>query len=122
MLENQIYSIESANINQETLNAMKNAGKAMKDIHGNLTIDKVDAIMFVFPIPIFFPYPIFLPYPPLFPSFPQFPSLSIALEKTTTIEEDAYTQKQGRSHGTKGTGRRNRKRNRQWSSSGRTYR
>lgn len=49
MLENQIYSIESANINQETLNAMKNAGKAMKDIHGNLTIDKVDAIMFVSP-------------------------------------------------------------------------
>ena len=47
MLENQIYSIESANINQETLNAMKSAGKAMKDIHGNLTIDKVDNIMCV---------------------------------------------------------------------------
>ena len=47
MLENQIYSIESANINQETLNAMKNAGKAMKDIHGNLSIDKVDQIMYV---------------------------------------------------------------------------
>ena len=46
MLENQIYSIESANINQETLNAMKNAGKAMKDIHGNLSIDKVDTIMY----------------------------------------------------------------------------
>ena len=47
MLENQIYSIEAANINQETLNAMKNAGKAMKDIHGNLNIDKVDQIMYV---------------------------------------------------------------------------
>lgn len=47
MLENQVYSIEAANINQETLNAMKNAGKAMKDIHGNLTIDKVDQIMYV---------------------------------------------------------------------------
>ena len=46
MLENQVYSIEAANINQETLNAMKNAGKAMKDIHGNLTIDKVDQIMY----------------------------------------------------------------------------
>ena len=45
MLENQIYSIESANINQETLNAMRNAGKAMKDIHGNLNIEKVDSIM-----------------------------------------------------------------------------
>lgn len=59
MLENQIYSIESANINQETLNAMKNAGKAMKDIHGNLTIDKVDTIMFVSPSlpPSFFHQP-----------------------------------------------------------------
>jgi hypothetical protein len=50
-IEQQIYSIESANINQETLNAMKNAGKAMKQIHGNLTIDKVDETMYVvFPI------------------------------------------------------------------------
>ena len=48
MLENQIYSIESANINQETLLAMKNASKAMKEIHGTLTIDKVDEIMYVF--------------------------------------------------------------------------
>ncbi|MCJ1357660.1 MAG: ESCRT-III subunit protein snf7 [Icmadophila ericetorum] len=45
MLENQIYSIESANINQETLLAMKNASQAMKNIHGGLTIDKVDQIM-----------------------------------------------------------------------------
>ncbi|MCJ1326442.1 ESCRT-III subunit protein snf7 [Thelotrema lepadinum] len=45
MLENQIYSIESANINQETLNAMQSAGKAMRDIHGKLNIDKVDEIM-----------------------------------------------------------------------------
>ncbi|MCJ1239285.1 ESCRT-III subunit protein snf7 [Varicellaria rhodocarpa] len=45
MLENQIYSIESANINQETLLAMKNASDAMKQIHGKLTIDKVDEIM-----------------------------------------------------------------------------
>lgn len=44
-VEQQIYSIETANINQETLNAMKTAGKAMKEIHGNLTIDKVDATM-----------------------------------------------------------------------------
>ena len=45
MLENQIYSIESANINQETLLAMKNASEAMKKIHGTMTIDKVDEIM-----------------------------------------------------------------------------
>ncbi|KAJ9611399.1 ESCRT-III subunit protein snf7 [Cladophialophora chaetospira] len=44
-VEQQIYSIEAANINQETLNAMKNAGQAMKQIHGNLTIDKVDQTM-----------------------------------------------------------------------------
>jgi len=44
-VEQQIYSIEAANINQETLLAMKNAGAAMKQIHGNLTIDKVDQTM-----------------------------------------------------------------------------
>src|ERR1700730_18073481 len=46
-VKQQIYSIEAANINQETLNAMKNAGTAMKQIHGGLTIDKVDATMYV---------------------------------------------------------------------------
>ncbi|KAI9813185.1 MAG: ESCRT-III subunit protein snf7 [Phylliscum demangeonii] len=44
-LEQQIYSIEAANINQETLKAMQKAGKAMKEIHGGLTIDKVDETM-----------------------------------------------------------------------------
>ncbi|KAK2751759.1 ESCRT-III subunit protein snf7 [Onygenales sp. PD_40] len=44
-LEQQIYSIEAANINQETLNAMKNAGSAMKQIHKGLTIEKVDQTM-----------------------------------------------------------------------------
>jgi len=44
-IEQQIYSIEAANINQETLNAMKNAGSAMKLIHSGLTIEKVDATM-----------------------------------------------------------------------------
>ncbi|KAI4212166.1 MAG: hypothetical protein LQ351_005035 [Letrouitia transgressa] len=45
MLEQQIYSIESANINQETLAAMKNAGAAMKAIHGKMTMEDVDATM-----------------------------------------------------------------------------
>ncbi|MCJ1373826.1 ESCRT-III subunit protein snf7 [Loxospora ochrophaea] len=45
VLENQIYSIESANINQETLLAMKNASNAMKQIHGNLTMEKVEQTM-----------------------------------------------------------------------------
>ena len=53
-VEQQIYSIEAANINQETLNAMKGAGNAMKQIHGGLTIDKVDATMYV-------PFSSFLP-------------------------------------------------------------
>ncbi len=48
-VEQQIYSIEAANINQETLNAMRTAGRAMRDIHGNLTIDKVDSVMYVHP-------------------------------------------------------------------------
>ncbi|KAM0800835.1 Snf7-domain-containing protein [Usnea florida] len=45
MLEQQIYSIESANINQETLVAMKNAGAAMKQIHGKMTMEDVDTTM-----------------------------------------------------------------------------
>ena len=44
-LEREIYSIEAANINKETLDAMKNASNAMKQIHGGLTIDKVDQTM-----------------------------------------------------------------------------
>ncbi|KAI9831672.1 MAG: ESCRT-III subunit protein snf7 [Sarea resinae] len=44
-LEQEIYSIEAANINQETLNAMRNAGKAMEQIHAGLTMDKVDNTM-----------------------------------------------------------------------------
>ena len=47
-LEQQIYSIEAANINQETLNAMKAAGSAMSQIHKGMTIDKVDETMYVF--------------------------------------------------------------------------
>lgn len=46
MLEQQIYSIESANINQETLVAMKNAGAAMKQIHGKMTMEDVDVTMY----------------------------------------------------------------------------
>jgi len=44
-LEQQIYSIEAANINRETLLAMERAGEAMQQIHGKLNIDKVDETM-----------------------------------------------------------------------------
>lgn len=44
-LETQINSIESANINHETLLAMQQAGKAMKQIHGKLTPERVDQTM-----------------------------------------------------------------------------
>ncbi|KAF7858586.1 hypothetical protein EAF04_009186 [Stromatinia cepivora] len=44
-LEQQIYSIEAANINKETLLAMEKAGKAMAAIHGKLDISKVDETM-----------------------------------------------------------------------------
>jgi charged multivesicular body protein 4A/B len=47
-LEQQIYSIEAANINRETLLAMEKAGEAMQQIHGKLNIDKVDETMYVF--------------------------------------------------------------------------
>ncbi|MBE3045676.1 Snf7 family protein [Candidatus Bathyarchaeota archaeon] len=48
-LEQQINSIESANINRETLAAMEKAGEAMKTIHGKLTPEKVDETMYVAP-------------------------------------------------------------------------
>ena len=48
-LEKEIYSIETANINKETLDAMQKAGTAMKQIHAGLTIDKVDNVMYVLP-------------------------------------------------------------------------
>lgn len=60
-LEREIYSIETANINKETLDAMKNAGTAMKQIHAGLTIDKVDNVMYVhFPLYLHPPAPLLL--------------------------------------------------------------
>merc|ERR1712000_502252 len=53
-LEQQINSIESANINRETLAAMEKAGEAMKQIHGKLTPGKVpttDAVAHKMPSP-----------------------------------------------------------------------
>ncbi|KAH3680770.1 hypothetical protein WICMUC_000121 [Wickerhamomyces mucosus] len=44
-LENQLRSIESANLNLETMKAMKQGAKAMKHIHGGITVDKVDETM-----------------------------------------------------------------------------
>lgn len=44
-LEQQIYSIEAANINHETLQAMKQAGAAMSQIHGGMSLDQVDETM-----------------------------------------------------------------------------
>ncbi|KAI0528177.1 vacuolar-sorting protein SNF7 [Xylaria bambusicola] len=44
-LEAQINAIESANINKETLAAMQRAGDAMKQIHGKLTVEKVEETM-----------------------------------------------------------------------------
>lgn len=48
-LEQQINAIESANINKETLLAMEKASEAMKQIHGKLTVDKVDETMYAGP-------------------------------------------------------------------------
>jgi hypothetical protein len=46
-LEQQIYSIEAANINHETLQAMRSAGDAMKTIHNGMTLEQVDNTMYV---------------------------------------------------------------------------
>lgn len=44
-LETQIMTIENAHINLETLQAMQAGSSAMKSIHGELDIDKVDDVM-----------------------------------------------------------------------------
>lgn len=41
-LESQVMAIESANLNYQTMNAMKQGAKAMKRIHAGLDADKVD--------------------------------------------------------------------------------
>ncbi|KAJ8611584.1 hypothetical protein MRB53_037887 [Persea americana] len=46
-LESQIGSIETANINKETLDALDKAAKAMGKINNGRTIDTVDDIMCV---------------------------------------------------------------------------
>ncbi|KAJ8593300.1 Snf7-domain-containing protein [Rhizopogon salebrosus TDB-379] len=44
-LELQINTLESANMNAETMAAMKKASDVLASIHGNMNIDKVDATM-----------------------------------------------------------------------------
>lgn len=44
-LEAQSNAIESANLNFETMKVMQSGARAMKNIHGNMNIDKVDATM-----------------------------------------------------------------------------
>ena len=66
-IEREISSIETANINKETLDAMKNASAAMKKIHGGMTIDKVDQTMLVTRRPCVLSLP--LPYERLIKQF-----------------------------------------------------
>jgi len=44
-LEQQVNAIENANMSLETMKTMKQGAEVLKSIHGNLTIDKVDATM-----------------------------------------------------------------------------
>jgi len=44
-VERESGSIESANINKEPLDAMRNASKAIQNIHGGLTVDQVEQTM-----------------------------------------------------------------------------
>lgn len=44
-LQRQLYAIEDSKVNAEMLRTMAKGAAAMKDIHGNLNIDKVDSTM-----------------------------------------------------------------------------
>ncbi|CDZ96376.1 related to snf7 protein [Phaffia rhodozyma] len=44
-LETQMNALESANMNLQTMEAMKRGSEALKGIHGKMNIDKVDATM-----------------------------------------------------------------------------
>lgn len=44
-LETQLLAIENANVNMETLRAMKAGSSTMKAMHGEMNVDKVDATM-----------------------------------------------------------------------------
>lgn len=44
-LETQLLAIENANVNMETLKAMKAGSSTMKSMHGELNVDKVDQTM-----------------------------------------------------------------------------
>jgi len=44
-LEQQIHTLEAATLNFETLRVMKDAGQAMKAVHGGMDIDKVEETM-----------------------------------------------------------------------------
>lgn len=44
-LESQVLAIENANVNKETIDAMRTGAAAMKSIHGELNIDKVENAM-----------------------------------------------------------------------------
>lgn len=44
-LQNNLDALENANLNAETMKAMQQGAKAMKQIHGNMNLDKVDQTM-----------------------------------------------------------------------------
>ncbi|KAI8340474.1 Snf7 family [Chlamydoabsidia padenii] len=44
-IETQMMAIENANVNLETMGAMRAGAEAMKNIHGSMDINKVDATM-----------------------------------------------------------------------------
>lgn len=44
-LETQLLAIENANVNKETMDAMRTGAQAMKSIHGEMNIDKVENTM-----------------------------------------------------------------------------
>lgn len=97
MLEQQIYSIESANINQETLVAMKNAGKAMKEIHGKMTMEDVDVTMCVTP-PLPQPPSLSVPLHVPLEDRPHLTSLLFVLQGTTPRTTRTHPRNRQRHH------------------------
>ena len=47
-LEMQVNTLESANINAETMKVMANASKALKEIHGNLYVSNLHSMSVTF--------------------------------------------------------------------------
>lgn len=49
-VEQQMHTVETANLNFETLKVMQSASNAMKSLHNGMNMDKLDETMYVSPM------------------------------------------------------------------------